>query len=277
MNEKLFSILIPCYNTSQFLRECIDSVISQNASHYEIICVDDGSTDNTAEVLKEIECKYPNIVKVHLNSHKGVSATRNYLLELATGRYIIFLDSDDIMEEGYLEKLSQACIDISPDCIIGNYKCISGTGNEISSSILQSDKINGRSHEEVLEYLYQDRCVYALCRFIVKRDIIESAGITFNEKILHEDEDWVSRILLECQTFYNIPHIQFKYRRRDGSITMNPTTHNYWSKLEVAQGLLLESEKYSDYKKKHLLRKVYRLCKEMYYTIMENVGDERRD
>lgn len=275
--ETLFSILIPCYNTSKYLEECINSVIRQNVSSYEIICIDDGSLDDTASVLKTLEAKNPDVIKVYLNKHQGVSFTRNDLVARANGRYIIFLDSDDVMEEGFLENLSQKCLDNDPDCVIGNYICVSTDGEELSRSILRSECINGKSQEEVLEYLYQDRCVFALCRFIIKRDIIERSKVRFKENILHEDEDWVSRILLHCETFMNVPEIQFRYRRRPESITMSPNNFNYVSKLTIAKDLLLESEKYSGYQEKHLLRKVYRLCKEMYYTIMENVGDKRRD
>ena len=277
MGEILFSILIPCYNTAKYLNECIQSVVGQGVNNYEIICVDDGSSDESAHVIEELATQYPQVISCYFNSHQGVSATRNSLLKYANGKYIIFLDSDDIMADGFLSKLTETLSCNNPDCIIGNYVCVNDNGREISTSMVQSDKINGRTQEDVLEYLYQDRCVYALCRFIIKRNIIENSGVNFNENILHEDEDWVARMLLHCQTFMSIPTIQFKYRRRESSITMNPDNHNYWSKMEVAQGLLLESEKYSGYKQKHLLRKVYRLCKEMYFTIMERVGDERRD
>lgn len=277
MSEKLFSVLIPCYNTHTYLNDTIHSIISQEFQDYEIICIDDGSLDNTPEIIKSWKEKYPNRIKAYFNKHQGVSKTRNDLVKYSTGKYLIFLDSDDIMGQDFLRIIAEFCRLKKPDCIIGNYECITIDGKEISKSILNSDSINNRTQEEVLEYLYQDRCVYALCRFIIKRSIIVNSGVKFNEEILHEDEDWVTRMLLKCQTFGNVPNIQFKYRRRPDSITMNPGIHNYWSKLIIAKDLLLESANYSGYKEKHLLRKVYRLCKEMYYTIMENVGDERRD
>ena len=98
------SIIIPIYNTDKYLRECLDSAVNQTLKDIEIICLNNGSTDGTAEILKEYEKRYNNVIVItREKSYAGVS--RNHGLEVATGKYIMFLDSDDWLELDACEQL----------------------------------------------------------------------------------------------------------------------------------------------------------------------------
>lgn len=99
-----FSIIIPIYNSEKFLKECLDSVINQTFKDIEIICVDDGSTDHSKEILKEYK-KNDNRVKVIEQTHQGQGIARNNALEIAQGEYINFLDSDDKLSENTLDSV----------------------------------------------------------------------------------------------------------------------------------------------------------------------------
>ena len=90
------SIIIPVYNTAQYLAECLDSVLAQGFKDIEIICVNDGSTDNSAAILKKYQKKDKRI-KVITQKNKGLSGARNAGLKAATGKWVCFLDSDDIL------------------------------------------------------------------------------------------------------------------------------------------------------------------------------------
>jgi glycosyltransferase involved in cell wall biosynthesis len=96
VSNPLVSVIIPCYNVSQYIGECVDSVINQTHSPIEIICVDNNSGDNTFEILKELEGKYDNL-QVHQEFAKGASAARNKGLSFANGSWIQFLDADDLL------------------------------------------------------------------------------------------------------------------------------------------------------------------------------------
>ena len=98
-----FSIIIPVYNTENYLKQCLDSIITQTIDLFEIICIDDGSTDNSLNILKEYAQKYENITVIS-QKNLGVSAARNKGLEVAQGRYILFVDSDDFIEPNLLEE-----------------------------------------------------------------------------------------------------------------------------------------------------------------------------
>lgn len=103
-NNSLISVIVPVYNDERFLKSCIDSIINQSYSKLEIILVDDGSTDNSPKILDEFSAKDSRI-KVYHKKNTGVSDTRNYGIERATGEYICFSDADDILTKDYVKYL----------------------------------------------------------------------------------------------------------------------------------------------------------------------------
>ena len=98
-NSVKVSVIIPVYNVENYLKECIDSVINQTLTDIEIICIDDGSTDGSTEILNEYASKGDNRIKVFYQQNSGVSATRNKGIDIAIGEYIKFVDSDDILHK----------------------------------------------------------------------------------------------------------------------------------------------------------------------------------
>ena len=107
MNIKV-SVIIPVYNVQDYLRECLDSILNQTLKELELICVDDGSTDKSLEILREYE-KKDNRVIVLTQHNKGAGAARNKGLEIARGEYLSFLDSDDFFATGMLEESYRKC------------------------------------------------------------------------------------------------------------------------------------------------------------------------
>ena len=98
------SVILPVYNVSDYLRQCMDSIVGQTLKDIEIICVDDGSTDDSLAILKEYEAKDQR-VKVIQQANAGAGAARNKGLEIATGEYLSFLDSDDFVDVNMYEQL----------------------------------------------------------------------------------------------------------------------------------------------------------------------------
>lgn len=107
MKNPLVSIIIPIYNTEKYIYECLNSLINQSYSHIEIIVVDDGSTDNSLCLLKELSAKDSRL-KVFSQPNQGVSAARNLALSKATGTYVMFVDADDWIDPHTIEKCLQA-------------------------------------------------------------------------------------------------------------------------------------------------------------------------
>ena len=112
INDKTIqiSVIIPAYNVEQYIQECLDSVISQENIKLEIICINDGSTDSTGAIIEKYVDHFSNII-LYSQNNKGLSASRNKGIELASGRYIYFLDGDDkLAEENVLNKIVD-CMD----------------------------------------------------------------------------------------------------------------------------------------------------------------------
>lgn len=114
------SIIIPAYNCENYIDRTMQSIIKQNFQDYEILVINDGSTDNTQEKIEYFSRKYDN-VKIFLKPNGGVSDARNFGLEKAMGEYVIFIDSDDYILDGYFEYISSIIADNNIDCIIFNH------------------------------------------------------------------------------------------------------------------------------------------------------------
>lgn len=101
----MFSVIVPCYNSKSYVRKCIDSILAQNYHNFEIILIDDGSTDGTAQILDDYATVYSYIHAYHFEN-SGVSHSRRRGIALATGDYLVFVDSDDTINPQLLHELS---------------------------------------------------------------------------------------------------------------------------------------------------------------------------
>lgn len=117
MNSPLASVIIPVFNTDRFLRACLNSICRQTFDQYEIICVDDGSTDQSSEILEEFAVKYPQL-KVIRQINQGRSIARNLGLQKARGKYIYFMDSDDYVELDLLWNMVTAAEQTQADMVM---------------------------------------------------------------------------------------------------------------------------------------------------------------
>ena len=104
------SVILPVYNVEKYLKECLDSILNQTLQEIEVICVDDGSTDRSLEILREYEKKDKRVI-VLTQENKGAGAARNKGLAIAKGEYLSFLDSDDFFASGMLEEAYRRCVE----------------------------------------------------------------------------------------------------------------------------------------------------------------------
>lgn len=107
MRSEFVSVIVPAYNVESYIEVCINSIINQTYNNYEIIIIDDGSSDNTYEICKKIRNSNSKI-KLHRQENQGVSVARNVGMSLAKGKYYIFVDADDMVSKYYIETLVNA-------------------------------------------------------------------------------------------------------------------------------------------------------------------------
>lgn len=121
MNPKV-SVIIPVYNSEKFINKCVDSVLEQNFQDYEIILINDGSKDNSKEILDGYKEKYPEKITVIHQENMGVSKTRNNAIKMAKGKYIMFIDNDDFLDKDYIEIFVKEIEKDDYDVVLGGYR-----------------------------------------------------------------------------------------------------------------------------------------------------------
>ena len=138
MKKYKLSIVAAVYNLEKYLPRCLDSLVNQTLQEIEIICVDDGSIDSAPQIIDEYAKKYPNKVKAFHKENGGEFTTRNYGLEIATGEYVTFVDTDDYVEPNWAEKLYNAAKESNADMAVCGFERIDlNTGKVVSTNMTQ--------------------------------------------------------------------------------------------------------------------------------------------
>ena len=190
--KKLVAIVIPVYNASKFIDKCLDSILKQTYSNIEVILVNDGSCDNSLEILREYEKKYKNIHVYSWDNH-GASASRNYGIEKSRGDYILFIDSDDWVDNDYVEKLVDGignndfvvsgyqryndskliCKKVPKNCIWSAYKYNSSCGKLYRRSFIENNHLKFSSKYKIGEDMF---FTLSAISYTDKIGILEYAG-----------------------------------------------------------------------------------------------------
>lgn len=222
--QPLVSFIIPVYNVEDYLRQCIDSIIYQNLPSYEIILINDGSTDKSPDICNEYAKKYETVQVIH-SKNQGQSAARNKGIAEANGKYIFFLDSDDYYIQGTINKFIKAVTDNKDiDLVVGKIKIFYQDTNVVSSKCQYSkfDKIKGMTGEEALKYLIKtNQFLISPYSYMVKRSILIENNIMFDEKLRYaEDIIFTPKVYFFSKKVSCVDDYFLMYRKnRDGQIT----------------------------------------------------------
>ncbi len=174
------SIVIPVYNSEKYLKECFDSLIGQTFMDFEIIAVNDGSSDGSQTIIDNYAALYPNIVKSYSKENGGQGAARNYGLEKASGEYVLFMDSDDYIEKDMLEVLYNSAISNNSDLVLCDYNEIDVDSNKttVRKAIRKFDD-NIKTN-----YLLSNPSPW---NKLIKLDVLKNNHIRFLEHHIYED------------------------------------------------------------------------------------------
>lgn len=210
----LVSVIVPVYNVSEYLRECLDSVINQTFENIEIICVNDGSTDDSPKILDEYVMKDKRIKRID-KSNGGLSSARNAGLKVAKGKYIDFVDSDDFIEPDTIERAVSN---------IGGADVVFYGTNVFGDAMMDRRKddeeyyrIKFSGYVELSDHMRNNTDVSAWNK-LYRKDIIDRYDITFPEGMLFEDYSFYWRYVFCCKNAFYMPDKKYNYRRREGSI-----------------------------------------------------------
>ena len=234
------SIIIPICNASKYLHECLKSIIAQTFQNIEIICINDGSTDDSLEILKEFQNKDTRIIIIN-QQNQGVSAARNAGLEIVTGKYIGFVDSDDTISTDYFQQLMNAVESSNAQMVFTN--AFTDDGLEKNKLYQQEEIIRNLLPDYLRKDLYN-----SVCNKMYLNALIQKYQIRFPlGKKLGEDAVFNLKVLEYTTSLYYLDYAGYHYREATGSATRNVSVQNY---LEDAVRLF--NEESTDFIKKNI-------------------------
>ena len=211
-----YSFIVPVYNTEKYLKKCLDSLINQTYKDFEIIVVNDGSTDKSSNIISKYQKKYKNIIVID-KENEGLSMARNRGVQKSSGKYIIFVDSDDYVSNKLLEEVDKK-ID---DSDILRF--------QIATEDEEYTKIN-EYHEEGFEsmcgydafkYLSSYHFVEPAWCYVIRKNYYIENKFSFKKGVYHEDFGLIPYVIYKARKVKSIDFIGYYYIQRNGSIMNN--------------------------------------------------------
>ena len=207
------SVIVPIYNVETYLKKCIDSIINQTYRNLEIILINDGSPDNCGTICDEYADKDERIKVIHKNNG-GLSDARNVGLEIATGDFITFVDSDDWIELDTYEVMINAMNKYAADMVVSNINYVYDDKSNRKNDEYQIRIFN---KEEAMKELIHDGLVQAVVwNKLYKKELIDN--MKFKVGKLNEDEFFTYKICARAEKIIYIPNALYQYRQRENSI-----------------------------------------------------------
>lgn len=218
----LFSIIVPVYNVEKYVAECIESVIAQTYPDWELILVDDGSTDGSHEICQKYAHQNEKI-RLYSKENGGLADSRNYGVQKVSGQYMLFLDSDDFIEEKTLENLYKECMKWNyPDVIMSEGM------HEVNGTQMRGYKhwncseFQGLTGRETLLKTMKVAPNWSACGKCYRVEFWQAHGFSFAKNRLAEDFELVDKVVLEAQCVSMIPTFYYYRIFRNNSITTKP-------------------------------------------------------
>lgn len=212
----MISLIVPVYNTEKYIRECVESIINQTYKNWEVIIIDDGSTDYSPSICDEFT-RIDSRIKVIHQANGGLSAARNAGLNLSQGEYIMFVDSDDVLPSDALEVLRNTLIVSKSDIICGDFITFKSYSELESIHLKSNDKFKVFiSKDAIRDVLYQRVLNNSAWGKIYRRYLWDD--VRFTQGIGYEDLDIFYRIFIKANKIGYINKIVYFYRKNMESI-----------------------------------------------------------
>ncbi|MBN2485914.1 MAG: glycosyltransferase [Bacteroidales bacterium] len=218
----LLSIIVPVYNVEGYLAKCLDSLVNQNipANEYEIIVINDESTDKSLQIAESYQLKYPNI-KIISQKNRGLGGARNTGIKNSVGKYLCFVDSDDYIKENSLLPLLETMENSQLDALRYNYQSVDENYRVIQKTRNMLHSIKYDNAIVTGDVFLTDKLGWAcfVILYLFKTEILQKNSLFFNEDIFYEDVEWLPRVLHNINRICSADTEVYYYLRRTGSIT----------------------------------------------------------
>lgn len=202
------SVIIPVYNAEKYLNKCLDSVINQTYEKWEVIAIDDGSCDKSLSILNEYS-KLDSRIKVHTQKNQGPGMTRNNGIKYSNGDYLVFLDSDDYIEDYYFEELKICVENNDSDVVFIDLVQEDSKGkilkNELMSKYKEKDK------DTIIRHQMTGKLPWGGCRKAVRKSLIENNNIEYSIDTVGEEALFSFRVLYSAKVISFIDRVCYHY------------------------------------------------------------------
>ena len=226
----LFSFIVPVYNTSQYLDRCIKSILCQKGADFEILLIDDGSTDNSGDLCDHYVKQYPETFRVIHKENEGLLLTRRRGFREAKGDWFINVDSDDYIAPDLLESVVKAIDRYEPDMVMYNFQYFNDSGEVFPSRLkIENETVfYGENKEKVYSYRLLTDDINSLCMKALKREIVDIDADYRNCGILNMSEDAVQvlPLLTQAERIVYLSEPLYQYRKGEGSIISDTSYEN---------------------------------------------------
>ena len=277
MNQPKISVIVPVYNTEKYLEECISSIVDQTFKDIEIICIDDGSTDNSLKILKDFEKRDDRITVIH-QENQGPSKAKNVGLNHAKGEYVIFIDSDDFFELTAFEQCYSLANELSFDFMI--FKLLN-FDNESRETVYRRNFemkwLKEKVGSDVFNYNDISQNFFKVSPTTAgkfyKRELLKD--LRFNEQLIFEDNPFFVTTLLKADRIYFHDSYLYNRRLRNDSIT-HSNFQSFSDCVEIYEIIIKILEDYNvyDFLKEQVLRNQ---CKDIFNRFTQVSDDYKKD
>lgn len=233
--DKKISVIVPVYNAESYLSQCIESILKQDYNDIEVLLVDDGSSDNSAQICEEYRSRYSKI-KVFLQKNSGVSSARNKGIQYARGDYIVFVDADDYLPESYVLSHMMAAIG-DADILVGNYMRL-WNGNLLPAK--SCSDFSGFPREEATfrfrGFFSVGTLSYVWCKMYRRYFLLENQ-LRFENYAYAEDKLFNCFCYIRRCKYAFLPETVYVYRKNDASVSHQFRPDSVWEWMSVAEKL----------------------------------------
>ena len=219
------SVIVPVYNVEKYLSDCIDSILAQTFTDFELILVDDGSTDNSGYICDKYKNKDQRISVIH-QKNQGVSVARNIGINCSTGEYLMFVDSDDTIDKECISTLYQNLITEDADISLSAYKRIDNKNADSVYNVNPDENLNNihtYTNRQAIEYFGMNDITYLyfIWAKLIKRSIVEKNKFP-TDRAFAEDSAVLYKWYFDANIIVETTNILYFYNINENSITKKP-------------------------------------------------------
>lgn len=230
------SVIIPVFNTIKYLRECLDSVVGQQGVNFEVICIDDESTDGSYELLTEYQKHFPEMIHVFRMNHGGISRTRNYGFQIATGKYLYYMDSDDVLKPNALAHMFHYCEKYVLDLFFFSFENFADDivmANKYQKMIQNKQKRHKQrievvsGHEQFIKFINEKEYYVTVWCQCIRKEYALASGLQFPEVMYFEDQIYTYQALEKAHFVACSSEVLYFKRIRPNSVCTTQDKTNY--------------------------------------------------